>query len=608
MIGLYCYRIVRQFEKEAAMKKNVAVFMTHVLTVTILVGYLTSCGGGGGSAPPPPSSAKSITAFSFTSPAVMGMIGQSANTILVNVPAGTDVTALVATFSTTGSSVKVGSEAQVSGVTPNDFTSPVIYTVTAADGSFQNYLVTVRAGALPPQWARTVTAGSSNSVFRGVCATTDGSVYAAGSIDGTGIYSFGNSVTAAGTSGSGNVVLVKYDSSGVAQWARTMAAGNSYSEFNNVSVASDGSVYAAGMITGTGTFDFSNNVTAAAGSSGENIVLVKYNSSGMAQWARTATAGTESYFSSVAVSSDGSVYAAGGISGTGTYDFGNGVTAAGTNSSSNIVLVKYNSSGVAQWARTMTAGVIDAYFISVSVSSDGSVYAAGYITGTGTYGFGNSITATGAVSGENIILVKYDSSGTAQWARTVTAGSDQSWFYSVSTAKDGSVYAAGSIEGTGTFDFGNSVTAAGTYGSWNIVLVKYNSSGAAQWARTVTAGSSISSFSGVSTAADGSTYAAGNIAGTGTYNFGNSVTAAGTHSGGSNIVLVKYNSSGVAQWAQTVTAGSSISSFSGVSTASDGSTYAAGYIDGTGTYDFGNSITATGTYSGGSNIVLVKYY
>ena len=61
---------------------------------------------------------------------------------------------------------------------------------------------------------------------------------------------------------------------------------------------------------------------------------------------------------------------------------------------------------------------------------------------------------------------------------------------------------------------------------------------------------------------------------------------------------MKYNSSGVAQWAQTVTAGSRSSDFNSVSVASDGSVYAAGYISGTGTYNFGNSVTATGAYDG----------
>jgi hypothetical protein len=90
-------------------------------------------------------SAKAITAFSFISPAATGVIIESTKTISITVPSGTNVTALVATFTTTGVSVKVGSTTQVSGSTPNNFTNPVSYTVTATDGSVVTYTVTVIA-------------------------------------------------------------------------------------------------------------------------------------------------------------------------------------------------------------------------------------------------------------------------------------------------------------------------------------------------------------------------------------------------------------------------------------------------------------------------------
>ena len=80
----------------------------------------------------PPSPEKAITAFSFLAPAATGVINESLHAIALTVPLGTDVSALVATFTTTGASVKVGSMPQVSGTTANDFTSPVTYTVTAA--------------------------------------------------------------------------------------------------------------------------------------------------------------------------------------------------------------------------------------------------------------------------------------------------------------------------------------------------------------------------------------------------------------------------------------------------------------------------------------------
>jgi hypothetical protein len=90
-----------------------------------------------------PDDAKAITAFSFTSPAATGIIDESAKTISMTVPSGTDVTHLVAIFLTTGASVKIGPTVQVSGATPNDFTAPVLYTVTAVDTTTATYTVTV---------------------------------------------------------------------------------------------------------------------------------------------------------------------------------------------------------------------------------------------------------------------------------------------------------------------------------------------------------------------------------------------------------------------------------------------------------------------------------
>ena len=173
-------------------------------------------------------------------------------------------------------------------------------------------------------------------------------------------------------------------------------------------------MYAAGYIHGTGTYDFGNGITTAAATTAYNIALVKYSSSGEAQWAQTVTAGHRgTYFTSVSVALDGSVYAAGYIHeddvNTGLYNFGNGVTVSSTSPlSDNLILVKYSSSGVAQRAQAVTSGVYDSRFNSVSVASDGSVYTAGYIYGTGTFNFGNSITASGPVSNVfNVLLVKY---------------------------------------------------------------------------------------------------------------------------------------------------------------------------------------------------------
>jgi len=68
-------------------------------------------------------------------------------TLAVALHAGTNVSALVATFTTTGTSVAIAVTPQTSGVTANNFTDPVTYTVTAADGTTQPHTVTVAVAA-----------------------------------------------------------------------------------------------------------------------------------------------------------------------------------------------------------------------------------------------------------------------------------------------------------------------------------------------------------------------------------------------------------------------------------------------------------------------------
>jgi hypothetical protein len=110
----------------------------------------------------PASTAKDITAFGLVTPNTSGVI--SGTTITLTVPYGTDVSKLVATFSLSNlATVKVGNNAQSNGVTQNDFTSPVSYTVTAQDNSSQTYTVVVVVSPKVKSSAKDITAFSISS-------------------------------------------------------------------------------------------------------------------------------------------------------------------------------------------------------------------------------------------------------------------------------------------------------------------------------------------------------------------------------------------------------------------------------------------------------------
>lgn len=113
----------------------------------------------------PANSIKRLLSFHFNGliPAVSGVIDEATKTVAVNVPYGTNVTALVATFTSSPlSRVLIGTTAQVNGVTANNFTSSVTYKVVAEDGSFQNYVVTVTIYEMPKRF---ILFGISGSVI-----------------------------------------------------------------------------------------------------------------------------------------------------------------------------------------------------------------------------------------------------------------------------------------------------------------------------------------------------------------------------------------------------------------------------------------------------------
>jgi hypothetical protein len=473
-----------------------------------------------------------------------------------------------------------------------------------------------------PAWGTSTKNGSVSSTFNSVAVDTDGNVYAAGYIQSSGTCSFGNGVAATGiVENAQNAVLVKFNSAGKALWAKTLHDSPLGSCYLSVKVDSWGNVYTAGYIHGGGTYDFGDGVRAESsvyadlgGQPVRALVLVKYTSSGSAQWARTVGGdGNPTFFHAVAVDVMGNVYAAGRVTTiryprTGeycTYDYGNGVIVSAKSEvlGDAAVLVKYSSTGETQWARTLYEGSSNgSIFYSVTVDGEGGIYAAGAIASNPPhlrkyptmrfcdYYFGNNVGVTVDRNIENLLLVKYDSEGRALWARTVSTGTDDSRFSSVAVDLKGNLYAAGYIKRRGTYNFGNGVTVATSEPSSahnDFLLVKYDSTGRTQWART----GDPFYFMLVNTLAitvdrKGIVYAVGSAQQSSTRD-----------SSGRDIwkykVLTQYDSTGASRAVVSYDYydGHVSSDFSAVTTDLDCNIYLAGRLFGNGTCDFGYGIT-----------------
>ena len=220
----------------------------------------TGCSDSTQATQPPASSAKEISAFAFLSAHNPGLAVDvtapiSDTTVTATVPSGTNVTALVATFSTTGASVVVGDVAQVSGKTANDFTKPVVYRVTAADHTTKDYRVTI---TVAPSSDKDLTALSFQSpqnagLSTEVIATINGTTV-------TATMPFGASVT-------GLVATFSITGASVTVGGTAQTSGVTANNFTSPVIyrvaAADGS-----------TKDYTVTVTVADGSSKDLLVML----------------------------------------------------------------------------------------------------------------------------------------------------------------------------------------------------------------------------------------------------------------------------------------------------------------------------------------------
>ena len=158
---------------------------------------------------------------------------------------------------------------------------------------------------------------------------------------------------------------------------------------------------------------------------------IKYDSMGNAIWARMATTPTSTGFSSfygIAKDNADNVFAVGMQSMNAFFSYGPGVDlpALSPGANNGFVLAKYDPMGNAIWAVRQQAPGCTAISRSVATDTLGNIYIVGYIYGSGMCDFGSAITISGNDSNGVPLIVKYDPSGSAVWAKVASSGSNAS--------------------------------------------------------------------------------------------------------------------------------------------------------------------------------------
>lgn len=421
-----------------------------------------------------------------------------------------------------------------------------VATIFAADGitsafSLSNFnpstadaFITKYSATGTPLWVCRFASGGAEQGW-GIATDSSGNVYVAGYAGNAGnVYNASGNFTSIGFKnawggGSTDAVVIKISTNGTPLWSRRIAAFNTpgNDQTTGIAVDSSGNVYVTGYCNGGATTVFAANDTDTAFSlanvSGNDIFIVKYDTDGTPLWARRiAGSGSDQSFG---ISSDvsGNVYVTGFCTGTATVfantaNTGGNLTGTdlsiGNTGSSDAFVVKYATDGLPLWVRRIGTTGVD-WGTGVASDSVGNVYVGGFYSGVSATVFAaDGSTAALTLSNNNtnneVFIVKYDTSGTPQWARRI-GGTITDQALGIASDAPGNVYITGYSSSAALVYSSNAITPVfflGNLGSNDAFIVKYDTSGTPKWARRI-ASSTDDRGQGISADASGNVYVVG---------------------------------------------------------------------------------------------------
>lgn len=351
------------------------------------------------------------------------------------------------------------------------------------------------------------------------------------------------------------VAAVPVVPNGEAQWAFSTYATGGPTTYNASSIDGNGNLYVGGEYSGGGTTKL--NIISYAGISNQTITesiwgklparsiatafLIKYDSTGTPKWGTYAPSATSSTrIQNLVSDANGNTYALMNITGVTTlYSYtsggGNGgdltVTSYGTvtPNASDCILVKYNTSGAIQWvAQVSSSGTgvnetSDGTSRNIALDSNGNVCFSivSTTTSSGSVVFNSadsafsggggaiSFTSYGSFTGaaNTICVCKVNSSGAFQKVAklvvglfpilTVTVDSNDNVYFASTVANNSgtskvTISSDNGVDGSSILQF-TTWGSFTTIGAYDVVIVKFNSSLAAQ-AATRIAGTEADSY------------------------------------------------------------------------------------------------------------------
>lgn len=302
-----------------------------------------------------------------------------------------------------------------------------------------------------------------------------------------------------------DIFILKFSNDGVLNWA-TYYGGNDFDLGTYIIADNEGNIFITGRTKSTDfpTQDLGGGAYFQADcAGGSDVFILKFNNSGIRQWA-TYYGGSGGPFSlerggSMAIDNEGNLFIVGLTESNGlpTEDPGGGAYyQPAINGSKDAFILKFNSSGVREWA-TYYGGSDRDDNRSVCVDSDGRLFITGITSsddlpiedpGGTTYmqsipgGVAPGIGGDwGAIN--DAYITRFDAAGVLEWS-TYYGGANEDRGNTIRVDDQNNLFVVGSTNSDDitTLDLGGDAFYQGVYaGMHDIFLLRFNDTGTLEW-------------------------------------------------------------------------------------------------------------------------------
>ncbi|GAB4378992.1 MAG: hypothetical protein Kow0042_27960 [Calditrichia bacterium] len=362
-------------------------------------------------------------------------------------------------------------------------------------------------------------------------------------------------------SGFTDLFMIKFNSSGQREWA-TYYGGSDWDHSYAMALDPSGNVFLAGATwspnfplydPGGGAY-FQGNIAGQ-----DDIYLVKFDHSGVRQWATFYGGSFGDGSESITADDSGNIFLTGYTQSQNfpTFDPGGGAYFDPTYNGGifDVFILKFNNSGARQWA-TYYGGNSEDVGVGITTDREGNVFLTGGTESISfpTYDPGGGAFYQGSKAGYgDIFILKFTNSGVRRWA-TFYGGNDYDHGNAITTDHLGNIFLTGDVESTDfpTFDPGGGAYYDETYngGTFDAIILKFDNFGVRKWA-TLYGGNHWDRGTSIQTDGSGNLYVSGwtyspNFP---TYDPGGGAYYQGNKAGEDDIFILKFSNAGLRQWA-----------------------------------------------------------